>query len=199
MGFMDIIRTILTSDAGSFAFVVGLLLLAAWVLITVTKAKTQWEDRKEGLDKLENRVGEIMSNIHYIKATLGVMQNLQGGLVQSHSPVSLTLKGKEVASEMGIEAIISKNWERIQDAIEKSNAGTNAYDIQQFCIETATISLDTFFSLEDVNKIKSYAYTHGKPLAYYGGMIGVLIRDKFFEIKGIPIEEVDAAKSETTA
>lgn len=36
-----------------------------------------------------------------------------------------------------------------------------------------------------------FAYNEGKPLGFYGGMIGVLIRDKYFEQKGINPSLVD--------
>ena len=91
---------------------------------------------------------------------------------------------------MGINEIIANNWDNIYDLIESQRL-RNAYDIQQFCIETATVGLDRLFCREDVDKIKNFAYNAGQQTAFYGSMIGVIIRDKYFEAKGIQPSEVD--------
>lgn len=189
----EIFKTIITSPAGSFAFVGGILFLCGWAIVRVTRATTQWEDKQEGIEKLEGKVESITNDLHYIKATLEVMKNNLPGasLTQAHSPVSLTPIGKEVAEKIGANKIITSNWQKILDCLERSNIGDSAYDIQQFCIETASIALEKFFSDDDIVKIKEFAYNNGKTLAYYGGMFGVLIRDKYFEYKNIPIEDVD--------
>lgn len=189
----DIIKTIITSPAGSFAFVAGFLYLCGWLVYKVTKATTEWNDKQKGIDKLERRVEDISTNLQYIKATLEVMKNNppELNLTQAHSPVTLTKIGQDVANEIGARRIIADNWQKIQDCIDTADLGSNAYDIQQFCIETASIALEKFFSEEDIIKIKEFAFNNGKTLAYYGGMFGVLIRDKYFESKHIPIEEVD--------
>lgn len=51
--------------------------------------------------------------------------------------------------------------------------------------------LDRLFCRDDVDRIKNFAYNEGKQTAYYGSMIGVIIRDKYFESKGIQPSEVD--------
>jgi len=87
--------------------------------------------------------------------------------------------------------MVANNWGHIYDFICSKMSQGNAYDIQQFCIDTATISLEKFFLPEDLAKVKLYAYNNGNPIEYYGSMIGVIIRDKYFEIKGIDVTEVD--------
>ena len=197
----EIFKTIITSSAGSLGFVVGFVLLCGWLIIKVTKATTQWEDKQKGIEKLEGRVEAISTDLHYIKATLEVMRNNppSSNLTQSHSPVSLTPIGEEVAKKISARKIIASNWEKIVDCIERANVGNNAYDIQQFCIETASIAIEKFFSEEDVVKIKEFAYNEGKTLAYYGGMFGILIRDKYFDFKNIPIEAVDLGAPDVKA
>lgn len=185
-----VIETALSSPAGSFAFVAGLLVLSYWLVHYVTKKIERWSIKAEHVDKLDAIIDTIKEDIHFIKATLNVMQSNNGGLTQSHSPISLTDKGKEVAKEMDIDNIISRNWDNIYDLIEKQRL-RNAYDIQQFCIEMATINIDKLFTRDDVDKIKDFAYKKGQQVAYYGSMIGVIIRDKYFEAKGIPVSDVD--------
>lgn len=188
--FWEFIRTIFASPAGSFAFVAALLALSYWLVHYVTKKVEQWSAKVNKMEKMENVIDAIKEDLHYIKATLNVLQANSSGLTQSHSPIGLTAKGKGVASKMGIYDIIARNWDGIYGLIESQNL-TTAYDIQQFCIETATISLEKLFDMEDVNRIKEFAYNEGKQTAFYGSMIGVIIRNKYFEIKGIPVNEVD--------
>lgn len=187
---LELIKMILSSPYGSFAFIIAFLLLAFWLVHYITKHIEKLNSKTEKVEKLENNIDSIKEDLHYIKATLNVIQANNNSLTQSHSPVSLTEKGKEVAKKMGIDGMIAKNWDKIYDTIENKSLN-NAYDIQQFCIETATVNLDEFFSPSDVNEIKTFAYNEGHQLAYYGSMIGVILRDRYFESKGIPVSEVD--------
>ena len=77
---------------------------------------------------------------------------MPNGLTQSHSPIGLSEKGEEIAAKMGIEQMIAANWENIRNYIEANAKSKNAYDIQQLCIESATISLDKLFNTETVDK-----------------------------------------------
>lgn len=196
----NIISDILKSPSGSFAFVLGFLFLCGWVIYKITKAATEWDSKKSGIDKLETKVEKITEDLQYIKATLNAMKNTShGAFTESHSPVSLTPLGKITASQMKIAERISANGEKIFSVIDSSVREKNAYDIQQFCIETATVALDRFFSEQDMRDLKSFAFNAGRDLAAYGSMIGVMIRDEYFKKRGIPIDEVDLNDPEKTA
>ena len=67
----------------------------------------------------------------------------------------------------------------------------NAYDIQQYCIETAAVEPEKFFAKADLDKLKQFAFNQGNPFQYYSSMFGIIIRDKYLQIKGISISEVD--------
>lgn len=188
----EFITTLLKSDAGSFAFVIGFMFLAGWLIHTITKHTTKWSCEMGKVEKIEGSIDSIKSDIVYIKGMMSVLQtNTPNALVQSHSPISLNRLGEEIATKMNIRDLIAANWDKINSYISSNASSKNAYDIQQFCIETATVSIDKFFCLEDINKIKSFAFEAGQNLAYYGGMIGIIIRDKYFEVNKIDIAEVD--------
>jgi hypothetical protein len=192
MNWLELVKEILGSSAGSFAFVLFVLLLMCWVIHKITNFTTIWNMKEKGLDKLESKVDTLSADTTYIKMQLTLLSaNTAGGLVQSHSPISLTEKGKDIAEKMDVQTLLANNWDNIYDYIDKNVRSKNAYDIQQFCIETATISLDKLFNDADLSRIKMFAYNEGKPLGYYGGMIGVLIRDKYFQQKGINPSLVD--------
>lgn len=186
----DIIKTILTSPAGSFAFVFSILALCFWAVHKLTKYVTKWECKLEKVNDLENTIKEASSAILQINARLSVMESQRGSLTQSHSPVGLSKLGEEVAKKIKAQDIVSRNWDKIQNLIELQQL-TNPYDIQQFCIEKATIAQDELFAKEDVDFIKKFAFNEGLPTAYYGGMFGVLIRNQYFKVKNIDINDVD--------
>ena len=193
---IEIVKSILHQPAGSFAFVFGLLFLAGWLIHYVTKFTTKWRcDLNSSADKVgkvENNIDSIKADISYIKGMIGILQSGVGTpLTQSHSPISLTEAGKQLALEIGVQEMIANNWEHINALIRESTKSKNAYDIQQFCIETATISCEKMFTAEDVSKLKNFAFNAGKPLAYYGSKIGVIIRDKYIAENGILVSEVD--------
>ena len=98
--------------------------------------------------------------------------------------------GETVANKIKAYDIVERNWDRIQTLIDRQNLD-NPYDIQQFCIDKATIAQDELFSKEDVDYIKKFAFSEGMPTAYYGGMFGVIIRNQYFKVKNIDINDVD--------
>lgn len=189
---MEMLKEILTSNGGAFGIVAAVLCAIGYLLIKFSEWRCKVEDALKKTEKVDDKIDTIMTDMHYIKGTLDLLKHgMPNSLTQAHSPVSLTAKGKEVAEQMRIEEMVAANWEKIESKIDAKVSSKNAYDIQQFCIEHATVSLDQFFKQEDVAKIKMYAYENGQPLAFYGGMIGVIIRDRYFEVKNIPLEEVD--------
>jgi glutamate synthase (NADPH/NADH) small chain len=64
-------------------------------------------------------------------------------------------------------------------------------NLEQYIIETAFAEPEKFFTEEDFLKIKSIAFKNGYALMSYTNILGVLIRDKYFEQKGINVEDVD--------
>lgn len=205
----NLLRDVLGSPIGSFAWILGVMILGGWLIYYVTKHVTKFKCDREDIgtkhveikgsiekvkDKLDEKLEAINRDISFIKGSLDVIRTtgVSNDTVASHSPISLTPTGKDIANELGLEGIIASNWDKIYSYLENNGMNAkNAYDIQQFCMETATISLDNFFSEKDINKIKTFAFEKGKLLAYYGPMIGVMIRDAYFKHKGINPLEVD--------
>lgn len=189
---MEMLKEILTSNGGAFAVVFAVLYAVGQLLMKFSEWRVKAEEVAKKGEKFEDKVDAIMSDMHYIKGTLDLLKNgMPNALTQAHSPVSLTPKGKEVADQMGVAEMVARNWDKIETLIDAKVVFKNAYDIQQFCIEKATVALESFFCAQDVNNIKKFAYDNGQPLALYGSMIGVIIRDKYFEVKKIPLEKVD--------
>jgi hypothetical protein len=187
----------LQQPAGSFAFisaiVIGLILCVHFVTKFTTHYNTNCERDRQDVRSVKDKIDTMMTDIAIIKGTLVLLGQKSGeqNPTQSHSPVSLTDFGIQLSQKMGLEARISNNWDKILLFLDTHLQSKNAYDIQQFCIETASVFPEKFFRSEDVEFLKNFAYREGKPLVYYGSMIGVIIRDAYFLRKGISLEDVD--------
>ena len=199
---IELIKQCLQSPAGSFGFVFSLLILAFYLVHWITKKVTTINNSHSGLskaiEKIELNIDNIKSDLSYVKGSINILNaHIPNPTIQSKSPISLTELGERLAKEMDLQDIIIRNWDKIYDYLDKNLISKNAYDIQQFCIDTASISLDKFFIDSDIDNIKNFAFKNGNPLMYYGSMIGVMIRDAYFKQKGIDVSDVDKCEKET--
>lgn len=196
----------------SFAVTLAIMFLALWLTHYITrkitlinaehsqikeeaKAVEERIDKRFGqmdkrIDKVENYIDEIRKDISFLKGTIEVTLRSSGALTQAHSPISLTEKGERVAEEIEADKIIATNWERMRATLDAEDLKT-AYDIQQFCIETPEFEPLRFFDETTVNHIKDFAFNQGMPIQMYYRMLGVIIRDRYFDEKGIPLQDVD--------
>lgn len=164
----------------------------------VATLKTDMVQVKSDIHRIDNTIVDIKKDISGIRSDMlridtsliSIQQALQvSTLAQSHSPLSLTELGKQVAKEMNMEERIERRWEFIRPLIEEQMGGNTPYDIQQACQTVSTIKLEEMFSEEDMRYFKDCAYQSGKVIPYYSPMITVLIRDRYFAEKGIVLAE----------
>jgi hypothetical protein len=190
---IDLIKQALSSPAGSFGFVFSILILAFLIVHWVTKKVTcitkDHSVLSEHVKIISSNIHEIGRDISYLKGNIDILN--KPNLAQSHSPISLTEIGKTLSEELQAEKMIIRNWDKIFADLEKNICNKNAYDIQQYCIETAAVETERFLDKSDLEKLKEYAYIKGNPLQYYSPIFGIIIRDKYLEIKGIKVSEVD--------
>jgi hypothetical protein len=195
---LQFLENALKSPFGNFAFVFALLMLAFWSVHHITKwdAKLQHVDKLESnvgkhLDKLEGNIAHIKEDIAIIKAFITVFKESNNPFARSSSPVGLTEKGVEVAKDLDIKHLVDKHWLNIlQDLMQSLKNDYNPYDIQQEAIRLGS-KLEKYFTDKELDFIKKYAFRHGHNIASYDMIIGVHIRDKYFEINKIDIGEVD--------
>lgn len=118
----ELLRDILTSPTGSFAFILALMLGAGWVLIQATRFTTKWSEKMRHSEKkvetLEQNIDGMRADISYIKGMMGViLSNDPNALTKSHSPVSLTELGRKITDEMGVGEMVQGNWVQICECI----------------------------------------------------------------------------------
>lgn len=156
-------------------------------------------------DKHDSDIKELTKGINDINISLGKMEIGLDGVnkivtmiaagssgyarfTQSHSPISLTELGKEIANKLNFDNLLSENWEKIQSIIDTEK---NPYDIQMEFITQFIANSDKYLNGDSLDKIKNDAYIRGVPLIDYMRMLGVMARDKYFLEHNIEISEVD--------
>lgn len=178
----------------SVAIVVVVLLLAFWLVYYITHRVTCIQKDHSILEKstqkTESHIDEIRRDLSYIKGSIDIVKSGAPTLMQSHSPISLTDIGREVAKELEADILIGRNWDKISTSLLNVK-DKSAYDIQEYCIETASVEPDLFFDAHTQHFIKDFAFKKGMPIQLYLRLLGVIIRDRYFEEKGINVTEVD--------
>lgn len=192
---LNLLKDILLSPLGSFASVFSLFALAFWLVYWITKKVTLFDSQREGTNavvtKIDGHIDEIRRDLSYLKGTIDIIKTGGSPLAKSHSPVSLTDEGIRLATELNADDMICRNWDRIFDILEKNIQDKNAYDIQQYCLETVAVEPDMFFEKADLEKLKQFAYAKGNSLQYYSPIFGIKIRDKYLGIKKINVTDID--------
>lgn len=207
----NLIKDILLSPLGSFASVFALFALAFWLVHWITKKVTLIESSHKSIcednqkinskidhysERQDKHMDEIRRDIAVLKAMSDIYKmNFPQSVAKSNSPISLTDIGKEVAIQLGADEVIAKNWDKIVIDIEQNVGNKNAYDIQQYCMETSMVELEKFLDPDTIDAIKNIAFKEGRPMAYYAPIFGIKIRDKYLTAKGIPIEDIDKSKT----
>lgn len=157
----------------------------------IREIKTGIKEVKEGVRVMSLDIGEVKNNLSYLRGSFNIIKSGISPMAQSHSPVSLTPIGIEKSEMINASEMVAKNWEKIYDNLENNISSKNAYDIQEYCMDTAAVNPDKFLSDSDIDSLKIIAYNEGNPLMYYSPIFGILIRDKYLSIKGIDVSDVD--------
>ena len=183
--------------------IIGVVSWCVWKLAVIyTKKTTQVENLP--CDKHEKVIDKLAKEINGINVSLGKLETglentnrmigvIAGSspispLTQSHSPISLTQMGKNIADALGLEKALDNNWRKINSIIKDER---NPYDIQTEFILSFIKALDKYLDAETVDKIKEDAFMRGLPLIDYMRMLGVMARDRYFSEHGIDIIDVD--------
>ncbi|MCL2072568.1 MAG: hypothetical protein FWH18_01490 [Marinilabiliaceae bacterium] len=191
---MELIQKIFESPAGSFSFVLALMFLSGWLIYYVTKAVTkitvEHGQFSKRMDKTESEIEQIKTDIAKIKGLLVV--RYESPLSKKKSPETLTDEGKKLVSDHNLDVFVNNNWSKITSFLKMMDL-TNPYDIPEFCrtssfLDTSNQTNTKFYSKEDVDKLKTIAFQTGYPLVLVTHVMGILIRDRYFEENGIKSE-----------
>lgn len=210
----SIIKEILTSDFGSFAFIGGILFAIISGAYKIGQIKNAFEAHKKDLDKMqghtedlisvkaehnilekrfdkvESKLNKIDDSMSLLKIMLNSLTSKNDMMTQTNSPLTLTTIGKQIIEEYKITEMINDNWSNILE-YSKQIESKNPYDIQQFFIEETILRLDKILGKENEDKIKFISFEKGIPLASIAKAIAVVIRDRYFQEHDILISDID--------
>ncbi len=211
---MDFAKDWIIQNFGVSALIlIGLIVLAWFLGSWITKIKKDVENKpcdahQKMLEEQSRKLDQDSVLLHKIEGQLSTLTHLEASiqrmtdtiqlmtasysgpspLTQSHSPISLTEKGKEIAEELDLDSVLNANWDKIVQIITTE---TNPYDIQMRFISDLILKPDSYIDVDSMDRIKTNAFANGIPLIDYMRMLGVMARDKYFSIHGIDVNEVD--------
>ena len=197
MDALTLIKEIASSAGGSFAIVATALaaaFIAAWkVSAALATIKAERGGILASIGKIETQMDSMKVDIFELKGNVNILLGASkiGVIMQSHSPVSLTEKGEQVAGEFNARARVHTNWPAILRHLEQNLHTKNAYDIQQYCMEKVAVLPHLFLTAEDIDAIKTVAYQKGDTFFLYCKILGIIIRDRYLQEKGIAVTEID--------
>ncbi len=144
------------------------------------------------IDSLHLDLAKVREDVSFIRGLLNARNKGINafGFTGNNSPMQLNDRGREFVTETKLDDRIYSNWEAIEALLDVSGMKT-AYDIDQYCLQRAVVSPEQFLKEEDVIFLKNKAFSTGDKLESYAGMIGVIVRNRYFQKKGINIEDID--------
>lgn len=175
---------------GAIFVLVCLLFLGFFGTYKIGTIVTYFKETKDKNEKVDAKIDGIKEVLNSVKATTDLLYQTHITTVQRHSPISLTARGKEIATAIEAEVKVINHWDKIKTLLEKKNP-TNPYDIQTVAMDISRNCFEQIFTADEQNKIKTYAYQIGLNLLEIYPIFGVIIRDRYFKEKNIALEEID--------
>ena len=189
---MDLIKSILASEAGSFGFIFSIMLLIAFVIFKIGQWYNKIQNTDSTIKELKDEtksnskiLSEISGSLQFLKDNIQSINNrlmsLENKFAKSQSPISLTEDGKNVANKLSLYSLVDKYLEKIEKYINKNSA----YDIQESSFNFVNNHFYSIITEEELQNIKNYAYNQGDNINDYDIIIAIIIRDKILEKSSI--------------
>lgn len=169
---------------------VSILVLVFIGIYKIGGVVTYFEEIKVKNEKFDAAIDNIKESISEVKATTKLLYEVHLQTVKGRSPLSLTSLGEEISTKVSVKEKISNHWTDIKAKMGKRNPN-NPYDIQVVSLDIAQDCFDSLFNEDEKEQIKSLAYEKGLNLREIYPIIGIEIRNKYFEERKIKTKEVD--------
>ena len=175
---------------GAVFILVLILLVVFWLTYKSGGWVKSYNDFEGKSEKFDNKIDLIKESIFKVQATTDLLYQAHLSTVKAHSPISLTDKGKKIATDISAELKVNNHWEDIKREVDRKNPA-NPYDIQTVSMDIARNCFERIFTAQEQSEIKNYAYGIGMNLLEIYPILGVIIRDRVFKEGNIQPEEVD--------
>ncbi len=150
--------------------------------------KKEFEITREHIDTLKNSVdvlGTVYKNLYdtpsHLKNEFIVIKN---------KTMQLSAQGYIVSREIGLREMVNENWDKILPYLNDSrdNHSNHPYDLHVYCLYIGSC-IDLFFAADDILRIKHYAFQEGHLVSAYFSIIGIIIKEQYFEENEIRLEK----------
>ena len=186
---METIFTKLIDQLNSSVFVLlGILAAAFWAVYRIAKLIEQFTHHKVKIDKVDSLSDRLIEL--KVKVDLIYQNTNPNRTVAAASPISLTASGHEIATKIKADEILVKYLNQLLALVELAHPQT-AYDIQVASMATAKEKMLALLNADEINAVKSMAYSKGLLAEDVLSIFGVLLRDEILKKKGVPVSEVD--------
>lgn len=179
----------LVEQLNSSVFVLlGLLFLAFLAVYKIACMITKFTTFENNNEKTSNTLDSIKDNVAKTNATVDLLYQAHLATLQTKSPVNLSELGKEISNDLLLEEKVNSHWEQIKSKIMQ-NTSNNPYDIQTSALKVAQDCYDQFFTFEEKEEVKLYAFNKGTDLMQIYPIIGVIARDRILKEMNIELDK----------
>lgn len=186
---MDPIIQKLIDQLNTSVFVLLLLMAAiGYVLVKVGQWSANFKHHHSRIDSLEGMSERVIAISTKVDLIYGLVN--PNSMTRAHSPISLTEIGAQTATSINAESLLIKYYIRLKKIVDKSDP-QNAYDIQNIAMSITKEKLIEFMTASEINIIKDSAYKNGVIVEDILSILGVMLRDKILDERGIPVSDVD--------
>jgi hypothetical protein len=190
---MEAVFLKLIAQLNSSVFVLLLVLgVSYWSVFKITKWVEKFkghfkghDDKLKDLVDMRDAVVELRTKVDLIYRNTN-----PSSPVASRSPLSLTDIGQQIAAKINANEILDKNYDKLSKDVELKN-GKNPYDIQLASMLVAKEDVLNLLNEQELILVKQEAFSRGLLVEDVTAVFGILLRDRIFTEKNIPIAEVD--------
>ena len=150
--------------------------------------KPDVSDLKHNMSGLKSDVGDLKEDISAIKSFVETLKTLLRPLfdISTASPLKLTDSGEKTAKSIHAYQLAEKYGDRV--SLEKD---ANAYQIQQACFAFSEKELLSQLDKNERQHLEKQAFEQGTNVAHFLKIIGILIRDRVLQSRGMQSREID--------
>ena len=175
---------------GAVFVLVCVFLIVAFLLYKAGGIVTMFGDFRSKNQKIDDKLDGMHASLSEIKATTNLLYQAHLRTIGAASPIKLTSLGQEISDTLAVPAKVNGHWEAISAEIARKNP-QNPYDIQSVALAIARNCFENIFTEEERNEAKTVAFNKGMNLLEIYAIIGIEIRNRVMEEKGLPLDEID--------
>ncbi|MDO4987245.1 MAG: hypothetical protein Q4E46_02965 [Candidatus Saccharibacteria bacterium] len=161
------------------SIIISVAAAIATSFLTLGKYKEKVDQLEKRGEKDGNKINDVEKAVVELKTMISSLEkNIDriDGVAQSHSPLSLTEKGKKLIKDSGLLDIFDKIKDDLVKDLEKEKP-ISQYDTQ----EKARMLMTSLYSDRRFTSVEKWAYENGRDFAQILRAGSIPLRDYYFE------------------